>query len=242
MNEMSCSGVDELLAGYAANALNDDEGCEVAAHLAECRNHDVGLAVIGADFERLALIVEPVEPPTPLRSSLLDAFDREVAGGVARAAAPTLLGQRRSQDAAARVARSRWFAGAGFGYALAAAMLVVAIGLGVWGLSRDGGGNDIVTATTGKTGNRLEVTYLQDRQVAILAVDLSAPPEGRTYQAWQIVNGQPVSLGVLTTHSGYVAFPTGLAPATAVALTLEPVGGSVQPTSEPILMTELRKS
>jgi anti-sigma-K factor RskA len=73
-------------------------------------------------------------------------------------------------------------------------------------------------------------------------VDLDSPPEGHTYQAWQIVDGAPVSVGVLDTHAGQVAFTADLAAASAIALSVEPLGGSQTPTTTPILVTELPKS
>ncbi len=241
MTELLCTEIDELLAGYAADALDDDERLDVATHLAECREHDVELAALRRDFERIAVAVNPIEPPAGLRSSLLDAFDREVAGVSATAPAPTPLPARPTRIEKPRAPRFGIFAG-GFGYALAAALLVVAIGLGAWGLSRGGTDNGVVLATTTEDGQSLQVTYLHDQHIAILNVDLSAPPEGHKYQAWQIVDGAPVSIGVLYTHSGDLAFAADLDNASAVALSVEPTGGSQAPTTTPILVTELPRS
>ena len=128
---------------------------------------------------------------------------------------------------------------AGFGYALAAAMLVVAVGLGVWGLSRGDTSEDVILASVSESGHSLQLTYVKGEHIAVLDVVLSAPPEGHTYQAWQIVDGAPVSVGVLHTHSGQVAFSADLSAASAIALSLEPLGGSAAPTTPPILVTEL---
>lgn len=239
---MRCSEIDELLAGYAVSALDDDEVCAVATHLAECRNHDVELAAIRKDFEAIVLTVAPMEAPAGLRSSLLDAFDREAAGSAppVPVALPARDERVRAPSSPVQRINRGLFAGSGFGYALAAALLVIAVGLGAWGLSRDGGGDSgVVLATTTEGGHSLQVTYLQEQHIAVLDVDLSAPPEGHTYQAWQIVNGAPVSVGVLNTHSGQLAFTADLDSASAIALSVEPMGGSAAPTTTPILVTEL---
>ena len=236
MNDFRCTEVDDLLAGFAADALDEEERCAVATHLAECRNHDPELSSIRVDLERVAVAAGPVEPPAGLRASLLEAFDREVAGNAAAARPtprPTPLHRGRQP------ARTRLLSLAGFGYAIAAALLVVAAGLGAWGLSRGGGDSGVVLASTTEGGHSLQVTYIKDEHLAVLDVDLPAPPEGRTYQAWQIVDGSPVSVGVLNTHSGQVAFSADLDGASAIALSVEPLGGSAAPTTTPILVTAL---
>ena len=232
MNDFRCTEVDDLLAGFAADALDEEERCAVATHLAECRNHDPELSSIRVDLERVAVAAGPVEPPAGLRASLLEAFDREVAGNAA-ASRPTPLHRGRQP------ARPRLLSLAGFGYAIAAALLVVAAGLGAWGLSRGGGDSGVVLASTTEGGQSLQVTYIKDEHLAVLDVDLSAPPEGQTYQAWQIVDGSPVSVGVLNTHAGQVAFSADLDSASAIALSVEPLGGSEAPTTTPILVTAL---
>ena len=56
MNDFRCSEVDGLLTGYAADALDEDERCAVATHLAECRNHD---AEFVASLEPQRVLVMP---------------------------------------------------------------------------------------------------------------------------------------------------------------------------------------
>jgi anti-sigma-K factor RskA len=77
---------------------------------------------------------------------------------------------------------------------------------------------------------RLDVTYLPDRKLAVVNFDMPAPASGRTYQAWSIIDGKPVSLGVLSQNSGTVTFSADLNKASAVAISIEPLGGSPAPT------------
>jgi len=230
MNEYTCRDVDEQLAAYAANGLEEAESCAVANHLAECRRHDVELTAMRADFERLAASVQPVEPPSRLRDSLLTAFDKAVA-------AP--------EPAPIRVAPARpksIFSTSGFAYAIAAAMLALAVGVGAWGLSRDDGSEDVIVAQSSSGDASMQVTYVPDQKVAVMEVDLPPLPAGRVYQAWRIDGGTPVSLGLVETNTGSVAMMGDLEGASAVALSVEPAGGSPAPTTNPILIATLDRS
>jgi anti-sigma-K factor RskA len=242
VNEYTCSTVDELLAGYAADAIEEDERWSMAEHLAECRDHDAELIALRADLDRLATMTRPVAPPLSLRSDLLAAFDREAAGAQAVPAATVPSASRPAHPEAGRPemrpSRRGFFAFPSFGYALASALLVLAVGLGVWGSSR-GSGSDVVVSAVAQDGGSLEVTYLKAEHLAVLDLELESLPEGRIYQAWQIIDGTPVSLGVVPSPSGRLALRADLSDASAIALTVEPEGGSAVPTTNPILQAEI---
>ena len=232
MNELPCREVDEALAAYASDGLEPGEHAAAASHLAECRNHDAELAALRQTFAGLASAAAPVEPPPSLRASLLEAFDRE-AGGAQRQPEPP--------PAATASPRTRLAPAAWLGYALAAALLVLAIGLGAWGASRgDGGEDELVFAVTTTEAGQLHVTYLPAHRLGFIEVDVPPLEEGLTYQAWRIDgDGNAASLGVLPSNAGSFALQDDLEGATAVALSVEPAGGSVSPTSNPILVTAL---
>lgn len=62
---------------------------------------------------------------------------------------------------------------------------------------------------------------------------LPAPPLGKQYQLWALDNGKPVDAGVLaaaTTTGDSLQQMKDIASAQAFAMTVEPVGGSVNPT------------
>ena len=230
MNEYTCREVDEQLAAYASHALDEAETCAVANHLAECRRHDGELIAMRADFDRIATSVQPVEPPARLRESLLAAFDEA-------------LGAPQPVPIRAAPARPKsFFSTSGFAYAIAAAMLALAVGVGAWGLSRDGGNEDIIVAQSSTGDASMQVTYVPDQKVAVMEVDLPPLPAGRVYQAWRIDGGTPVSLGLVQTNTGSVAMVGDLEGATAVALSVEPAGGSPAPTTNPILIATLERS
>ncbi|CAM3560685.1 anti-sigma factor domain-containing protein [Deinococcus frigens] len=64
----------------------------------------------------------------------------------------------------------------------------------------------------------------------------AAPPQGQVYQLWKIVGETPVSLGVIDGQGTLVQdAPDGL----TLAVSVEPPGGSEQPTTTPILVQQL---
>ena len=67
---------------------------------------------------------------------------------------------------------------------------------------------------------------------------LPALPPGQTYQLWAMIDGQPISVGVLGADPATVAFSLDTAVTTrAFAVTVEPAGGSVAPTRAPVAST-----
>lgn len=225
MNDLTCAEIADLLPAYVLDAMDGDERCALMEHLAECRLHDVDLHSERQAALLLTEAIPAVVPPISLRSSLLDAFDKEIAGGAVTQPEPVRLAPRKPF---LQVLRAPSFA-----YGLAAAVAVLAIALGAWGVSRGGsegeGGVRLASART--NDQRLDVTYLPDRNLAVLNFDLPPAASGKTYQAWSIIDGKPVSLGVLSQNSGTVTFAANLDKAQAVAISIEPMGGSRTPTT-----------
>jgi anti-sigma-K factor RskA len=80
-------------------------------------------------------------------------------------------------------------------------------------------------------------------RAVLLAYNLPAPPDGKAYQLWYISDGKPLPGGVFKTDGkgngelkGTVS-PEGRA-AGVFAITLEPQGGGLAPTSAPILVSQ----
>jgi anti-sigma-K factor RskA len=235
MDELSCRDLDEMLAAYAADALEPDDRAAAAAHLAECRYHDTALAGLRASFSALAAGAAPIEPPPSLRASLLDAFDREAAAPDTSESSTSPRAVPAGPMAAKRLTPVGWF-----GYAIAAALLLVAIGLGAWGASRDGDEGGIEVLTTQDGPATLQLTYLPAHGLGVIDVELPELDESQAYQAWRIdADGKAISLGVLPTTHGRVALDGDLRGATLVALSIESAGGSASPTGDAILVTAL---
>ena len=78
----------------------------------------------------------------------------------------------------------------------------------------------------------------------ITMVDLPAPPAGKVYQAWTLKKGAKVMTPSVTFSPdsrgvALVALPADSANTAAVALSVEPTGGSKAPTSTPVFVRTL---
>ncbi|MFE3515470.1 anti-sigma factor domain-containing protein [Streptomyces sp. NPDC059166] len=86
-------------------------------------------------------------------------------------------------------------------------------------------------------GATASVTFSRSEDSATLAVSgLPALPAGRTYAAWFMEDGTPVPAGLLSgdPESRVTLLKGTLDNASAVALSVEPAGGSPQPTTTPL--------
>jgi anti-sigma-K factor RskA len=72
----------------------------------------------------------------------------------------------------------------------------------------------------------------------VLADDLQGPGQGRDFQLWTIENGEPKSAGLVAQRSGVLGGVIDVTNAEAVAMSIEPEGGSEQPT-EVVALAEL---
>jgi anti-sigma-K factor RskA len=72
----------------------------------------------------------------------------------------------------------------------------------------------------------------QSNEVILLNVSLPTPPSDKQYQLWAIVDGKPVSAGLLDNRNQQPQKMASFAKAEAFAITLEPRGGSTDPTME----------
>jgi hypothetical protein len=80
------------------------------------------------------------------------------------------------------------------------------------------------------------------RPGAIIVDGLPPASSGRTYQAWFLANGRPISAGLLSVGSDGLAVLSGVSPvagADTVALTDEAAGGAPQPTGTPIVAGQM---
>ena len=116
------------------------------------------------------------------------------------------------------------------------------LGLVAWNLSLRGGKEGPLVREARAGNGRLTVIYLQDQHLAVLDFDLPPPGGDRTYQAWRVPpGGAPVSLGLLGARSP-TAFRADLSLADTVAISVEPPGGSNQPTTTPLIAVGLSGS
>jgi anti-sigma-K factor RskA len=129
-----------------------------------------------------------------------------------------------------------------FGVAVAAVALLVA-GLLAWNVILQFSQPEETEAFVRYMGTEdihAFVYYVEDVGV-ITASGMTPLPENRTYQAWAVIDGKPVSLGLLKIAEdgeGYVLLDQHVTENEPVFITIENAGGSPTPTGAKIVSTE----
>jgi hypothetical protein len=90
-------------------------------------------------------------------------------------------------------------------------------------------------------GANAEVASIHKNQVILVAKDMPSVPEDRTCQIWVISNDVPKPSGLFQPDEDMTSTPitNSITKADVIAVTVEPAGGSEQPTSDPVLLAEL---
>jgi len=245
---LTCADATDLAGLYVLHALEPAEHERVAAHLAECPEAHAEFASTGGVTPALASLAEPINAPPALKTRVL--ADYRAANGTRPAAAPMIEPHRY---------RPQWLTWA----AAAAAVLVIAVAAG-WGFVEQSRADaeahraqvlaqaiDVMSApdssvavlrgTASAAGASGFATFSASGAGYIVVVDLPQAPAGQTYQAWYIAGDRPASAGLLSVDRDGVALLAlpGQPGTNVIALTIEPAGGSAQPTSNPIVSGEL---
>jgi anti-sigma-K factor RskA len=225
----------DLLPAFALGSLDPDEASRVEQHLLSClicRNESSAFQAVSA---QLSFAVPPVAPPPDLKQRLMDR---------AQATHP-------KPGVAAKTSRSRlerllpaWgFAGLVLIITLAAVNFYLWQRLNETDLFMAAGGMRAVPlsppdAASPATGF---VLISADGNNGALVVDgLPALDNSRQYQLWLIRNGQRISGAIFSTdEENYggtrIRAPGSLLDYAAVGITIEPAGGSSQPTGVQVL-------
>ena len=90
-------------------------------------------------------------------------------------------------------------------------------------------------------GAHVEVMILGDQRAVLMAEDMPPVPKDRTFQIWIIDDDVPKPSGLFETREDPVAtvIDQPLNGADAVAVSVEPEGGSPKPTTAPMLTAKL---
>ncbi len=240
--------IHELAALYALDALTPDETQEFETHLADCVACQEEVAEMHGVTDQLSRSLATDPPPT-LRSSVL-------AGITGTAQDPAIA--KEPAPPADNVVPLRRRGTSRLPYLVAAASVLLALAFGGWALqSRDDaqtasnreaqivqllGAADVQTVTAPAEGGGSGTVVLSDtRNRAFFVADgLPTLPEDKVYQLWTIT-GAPVPAGTFTAGSSasLVTLPEAALSADQIAMTVEPKGGSDQPTTSPILALPL---
>jgi anti-sigma-K factor RskA len=241
----------DLSGAYALNSLSDDEREAYEAVLKKSDAARVEATELADTAVMLGLAVEPVPPSPALRASVLSAIAETPQLAPATPATPA-----RPVGQAERTAQQRWFSRpvrAVVGVAAAVALIAggVAIGATLPGAqqapptasaiqqlqSADDVQRASATITSGGTASLMWSGSLG--KAAISVSGEPAPPAGSVYQLWFIADGNIRSAGLLPadyTDEQWQVLTGTMKAGDSVGVTVEPDGGSAQPTTSPIVV------
>ncbi len=247
--------IHTLTGAYAVNALPTEERVDFERHLRMCSACEEEVRELQATAALLA-VAAAITPPPALR-------ERVMAGvGRVRQVGPDILpGIREARPERRRTQRfGQWPQRA---VALGAAALVLAVaGLGVLtyqqrqelatqratiaGMAEL---NDLLAAVDARLSSVTTdeaigtvIASKQQNKAVFLSSGLPEVASNRTYQLWVITAEGTNSVGLLQRSEGGTTAPalaTGTSGARSLAVTVEPAGGSIQPTTQPVLLVEL---
>jgi len=208
---MERTGIHELSAAYALDALGADERKAFEEHLAHCAECQETVAAFHDTAASLAHGVEAPGPPPELRERILDAA--------------------RSERENVVPLRPRWALRVTGAVAAVAAVLAIAFGIWAASLHNELGDRPEAFSLQGANG---QLVVTPEGDAALIVNDLAAAPSGKTYEAWVIEGGTPKSAGTFAGGGAQTAFAlTRTVPeGSTVAVTIEPAGGSESPTGD----------
>jgi anti-sigma-K factor RskA len=233
---------DELKDAFVLGALPEDARREFVEYLAAHPERQAEIDELDAVAGLLALSPQQQEPSPELRRSIMEAVEAEAERprpqpGTGRAWFLEFLGIR--------------------SLALGAAALLV-VGLFSWNLLLQGQIQDLqeqarspqspqdsrVVELEGAGPARqakAEVMILGEDRAVLMAEDMPPVPEDRTCQIWVIEDDVPKPDSLFEPGEGPVAvvIENSVSRADAIAVSLEPEGGSTEPTTDPMLVARL---
>jgi thiol-disulfide isomerase/thioredoxin len=236
----------ELLAALSLDAVDTDEREAIEAHALECprcrSELDALLEVAGA----LGNSVEPLPEGlwTSISSRIYDADD-DLHPMPVLASNVTAIG---AASLARRPRYSRRLA-VTFGTVAAAVIVVLAISLAaqsnhVTSLQRQLASNSydaaaalstpghtVVDLTSSTHQNEAEFVLLPDGRGYLVTSRLPTLASDRTYQLWGLINGKPISIGLLGNKLSNVTFTVSGSKPSLLGITVEPSGGTTTPTT-----------
>jgi len=244
---------EELKEAYVLGALPKEDRREFEEYFAAHPGRQAEIEELSAVAGLLALSPQEQEPSPELRRRIMGAVRAEAVE--AEAVHP-------------RAGRRSWLAGLREAVgirdlALAAAAMLV-IGLFSWSMLLQGEVRDLQGRVQGlqgqvqdqsqapqmialggagtEQGAQAQLVTLEGDRAVLVAENMPPVPEGKTYQIWVIKGDTPQPSGVFEPKGDSIAavVEKPVEGADAVAVTLEPDGGSPKPTTEPMLVGEVK--
>ena len=227
----------EDLPAYALGALEESERESITTHVAKCEQCTRELAAFeDALYEAAAVGASNVNPPRDLRTRIvLRHRGARVVGGVGW---PERL--------------RAFFLRPVPLFVPALLAVLVLIAFAVVGTSRQqtdayanalagvADGREVALAPQEGNPDARAAIVIPARGQPYLVVRLPAPPSGKAWEAWVLKPG-PVAVPAGTSQDGGVftlVLTSPLGAGNGIAITLEPIAGSAQPTTRPVLAVD----
>ena len=218
---MNCKEIRELLPAYVLGALDGGDAADVETHLRTGREHDDELVELRATVFALDRYgdVRSLEAPPALQPSRAPALAR-----------------------ASSALRSIWSVPLWRAASVAAAAFAIfAAGWLISGVSGNGSHEEVYATIKAPGGQSVALSAdASEQRVEVTMSGFAALPPDQVYQLWAIRDDTWLRIGVCTANAsgGWTGeFPFKLRPGDAIAMTVEPTGGSDSPTTEPLLIS-----
>ena len=255
MSEMNNERFEDLKDAYVLDALPDEERRSFEEYLAAHPERQAEIDELGAVAGLLAFSPEVQEPTPELRDRIMEVVETE--------AAP-----RRERRGSVFAGLAGYIGARGLAFGAAALLLVglLSWNLLLQGQVEDLQGQvqnsqsqveDLqaqvrdaqaqqtqtvqLSGTWADQGADVEVASISDNRIVLVGDDLPSVPEGQTCQIWVIKGDVPESGGLFQPGGTETAAPitAPIKKGDTIAVTVEPAGGSEQPTTDPVLSAEL---
>jgi anti-sigma-K factor RskA len=248
MNGMDQERFEDLKDAYVLGALPEEERLEFEQYLATHPDLQAEVEELSSVAGLLAFSPWEQEPPPDLRRRIMDTVEAE-------AVHPRVHHRAGSRSWLAGL----WEAMGARDLALAAAAMLV-IGLFSWSMLLQGEVRDLQGRVQGlqnqpqgpqmialggagaEQGARAQLVTLEGNRAVLVAENMPPVSEGKTYQIWVIKGDTPQPSGLFESKGDSIAavVETPVEGADAVAVTVEPEGGSPKPTTKPMLVGEVK--
>jgi anti-sigma-K factor RskA len=237
--------IHALIGAYAVDAVTDTERAEFEEHLAVCEHCRAELAGLREAAATVGSSV-PMTPPPALRDAILGAI------GTVRPLPPQLPLEPHLADRRRRPFGRR-FTAAIAAAAAAAALVVGGLAWHPWTGSQPATTSAVQQVLHAPDAHRY-VKHLDSATATVIfspregksvlqARHMPPAPAGHTYQLWYMTaSGSATGAGFLTpsgTGTSTVLLNGDADHAALVGITVEPAGGSPQPTTKPIMTVKL---
>lgn len=255
---------DNLSGAHALNALSAEERAAHEALLAESQEARNEATELADTAVILGLSVEPVTPPPALRASILAQIQTMPQDAAPASPAPAAIPEQPAATPrpAERRAQARWFQRPAITVASAAAAVALIAG-GISVVTDLTAPDPLAPPSAAPQADAMEqLTLASDKQQATvevgdatatllwsnslglsaLAMDgASEAPSGHVYQLWYIGDGEVRDAGVMTASvddGSWQLLDGKMHAGDAVGVTVEPMGGSVTPSGDPIVVIQ----